>query len=239
MSFRHEIKPTPTPLRLPYGTITDTEFDEKKYLIFWIKVPDEATISLIANFSERIVGEKLAEANNCDLGINGGYYLDSGRPLGLFINNEDSLGRYVKSSIADAFVWQDKAGDLKIVRTIPQNLQFTEFIFQTGPYIKPANRPLKVSRDEYARRSLLGKDFQGNLYLISVTSKANLVDGPKLGDIPIIFWQLKQKNLLSLEELINLDGGSASFFFAKDNLGRLTLTSWAPVGSLMCVKLNY
>lgn len=238
LSSEDAIKPTPTPLRLPNGYITETVYSGIKYLILWIKVPLKSKISLIPNFKERIFGDKLTDVNDCDLGINGGFYLGSEAPLGLFVTNGKIFGTQLKSNIANTFVWQDKAGDLKFVRSAPESFGFTDFIFQTGPYIIPRNVPLNLVRDERARRSLLGKDSQGNLYFISVANKENLVGGPHLADIPIIFWELKQKNILPFEELVNLDGGSASFFHSKDETGNLTLTSWAPIGSLLCVKFS-
>ena len=237
LSTETEIRATPTPLRLPYGTITEFAYDQKDFLIFWIKVPDDASISLIENFTERIIGEKLTEDNNCDLGINGGFYLGNEKPLGLFYAKGKELGKAIKSSIADVFVKLDLAGDVIITKLAPTNYNFTDFIFQTGPYIIPGNTRLRLARDETARRSLLGKDIQGHLYLINITNKKDLTGGPRLADLPILFWQLKEKGILALNEVANLDGGSASFFFASDKFGNLTLPSWAPVGSLLCIKL--
>ena len=236
LSFKTEIKVTPTPLRLPYGTINQIDYGKDKYFVFWVKLPLTAKIFLIPNFKERIIGEKLAEDNKCDLGINGGFYLGNEKPLGLFVARGNTYGKQVNSNIANAFVWMDKAGDLRFVKNPPQNFEFTDFIFQTGPMFAPSNNQLKLIKDEKARRSLLGKDVQGKLYLINITSD-NLVGGPHLSDIPIIFWQMKMKNILNIEELINLDGGSASFFYSKDSLGSLTLSSWSVIGSLLCVKL--
>ncbi|OGG03931.1 hypothetical protein A2W14_05695 [Candidatus Gottesmanbacteria bacterium RBG_16_37_8] len=231
-----KVEATPTPLRLPNGTITETEYGRVKYLVFGVKIPNLSKISLIANFSEKFTGEKLVKENNCDLGINGGFYQGNEQPLGLFFSGEKQYGKIVKSSIANSFVWQDKAGDLRFIRTPPVNFQFTDFIFQTGPYIFPNKNQLRLIRDERARRSLLGKDFQGNLYFISITKKDNLDAGPHLADLPVIFWQLKEGNIFPLEELVNLDGGSASFFYSRDEEGNLTLSSWAPIGSLICVR---
>ena len=234
-----KIEATPTPLRVPNGTITETKYEGINYLVLGIKIPLEAKISLIANFKEKLTGEKLVEDNNCDIGINGGFYLTSEQPLGLFFSGGKKLGKSIKSSIANSFVYQDRAGDLKFVRTPPINFQFTDFVFQTGPYIIPNKSKLKLTRDERARRSLIAKDFQGNLYLVSITRKDNLDAGPHLADLPVIFQNLKEENIFPLEELVNLDGGSASFFYSKDKEGDLTLTSWAPIGSLLCVKFNY
>src|SRR3989344_2763077 len=205
LSSGTQIKATPTPLRLPHGIIMDTQYSKNKYLVFSIKIPNGSKISLIPNFSEKLIGEKLVEENNCDAAINGGFYLGNDKPLGLFVIEENEIGHEVKSSIANSFVWQDRAGDIKFIRSVPESFspamagdpaeagKFTDFIFQSGPYIIPQNRPLKLVRDERSRRSLLGKDFQGNLYFITVTNKENLVGGPHLSDIPIIFWELKQK----------------------------------------------
>src|SRR3989338_260245 len=231
------ISPTPTPLFLPNGTITEKTYLGKKYLIFSVKVTNQQSkIEIIPNFSEKSMGSNLMEKYNCDAAINGGFYLGNSTPLGLFIKRGKVFGKEAKSSIANMFVWQDLAGDIKFVREPPLNLQFTNFIFQTGPYIIPGEKPLKLLRDERARRSLLSKDFQGNLYFISITLKDNLDGGPHLSDIPVIFGQLKKENILPFEEMVNLDGGSASFFYSGDRHKNLILSSWSAIGSILCAK---
>lgn len=232
------IKPTstPTPLILPRGTITEMEFENEKYLILWVKIPKSADISLKPNFVQKFSGEKLIKDFNCDAGINGGFYLADDKPLGLFYTEGREYGTNVKSNIANAFVALGKNSEINFMRTLPDNWQTSSFIFQTGPMIIPSNTPLKLTNDERTRRSLLGHDSENNLYLISVTTKDNLVDGPYLADIPVIFYELKNKNILPLEEIVNLDGGSASFFHSEDEKNHLTLPSWTAVGSLICVR---
>ena len=232
-----EIKPSPTPFKVPNGNFAETDISGNKYLIFWVKIPNNSEIKLIANFNEKLFGEKIAEINSCEAAINGGFYLSGEKPLGLFFTDGKTVGNTVNSNIANAFVWQDMAGDIQIARTAPEDFKSTDFIFQTGPYITPINKKLNLVSDEEARRSLLGKDNQGNVYLIIVTTNENFVDGPNLADIPIIFWNLNQKNILSLSEIVNLDGGSASFFFSKDSISNFTLKSWAPIGSMLCVTI--
>lgn len=227
---------TPTPLILPHGTITEMRFENEKYLILWVKIPKRADISLKPNFVQKFSGEKLIEEHNCDAGINGGFYLADDKPLGLFYTEGREYGINVKSNIANAFVALEKNSEINFMRTLPDNWQSSSFIFQTGPMIIPSNIPLKLTNDERTRRSLLGHDSENRLYLISVTTKDNLADGPYLADIPVIFYDLKNKNILPLEEIVNLDGGSASFFHSGDGNNNLTLSSWTAIGSLFCVR---
>lgn len=236
LSSEDFVRPTPTPIRVPNGNIIETEYNGRKFFILNVKIPITTKISLIPNFKEKTFAENLMTDNNCSAAINGGFYLGNDKPLGLFINKGQTFGKTVKSNIANAFVWMDSAGYIKFLKSVPEYLDFTEFIFQTGPYILPVNKPLNLIQDERARRSILGKDIKGYLYYISITEKENLTMGPYLADIPVIFWNLKQKNILNMEEMVNLDGGSASFFFAKDKISNFSLTSWAPVGSVLCAK---
>ncbi|OGF98795.1 hypothetical protein A3D78_03805 [Candidatus Gottesmanbacteria bacterium RIFCSPHIGHO2_02_FULL_39_14] len=236
LSFRSEIPVTPTPLRLPNGIITEKAYSEKRYLILTVKIPNQAKIVLIPNFSEKLSGEDLVKTNNCDIGINGGFYLEKEKPLGLFKVDGKLLGKQSQSSIANAFVFLESDSMINFGKLYPNNIKETGFIFQTGPLIIPANRKLKLVRDDYARRSLLAKDRSKNIYLVNVTDKESLASGPKLAEIPIIFQQLKAANILPFEELVNLDGGSASFFYSRDESGDLTFSSWSPIGSLLCIK---
>lgn len=233
------VKPsiTPTPLILPHGTITEMEFENEKYLILWVKIPRSADISLKPNFVQKFSGEKLIMDYNCDLGINGGFYLADDKPLGLFYTDRQELGKYVRSNIANAFVLSQVSGETHFTKSLPDDWQTSNFIFQTGPLIIPSNIPLKLINDEKTRRSLLGKDTKNNLYLISVILKDDFSGGPNLADIPVIFYELKNKNILPLEEIVNLDGGSASFFHSEDEKNHLTLPSWTAIGSLLCVRL--
>lgn len=238
LSSQVKITPTPTPLRLPNGIITEKGFENNQFIIFTVKIPDQAETTLIPNFSERLTGEKIVTENNCDLSINGGFYQGNGTPLGLFISKEKVMGKEVKSSIANAFIWQENSGKIEMGLDYPTNLESVNFIFQTGPYITVQNKKLQLTNDGRARRSFMAKDDKGGTYIISMTNKTNLVSGPKLADVPIIFNQLIDDNILPFTELVNLDGGSASFFFSRDRYGNLTLPSWAPVGSVLCVRWN-
>src|SRR3989344_2665082 len=57
---------SPTPFILPNGTITEKEFDASKFLIFWMIIPQNADVSLIPNFKEKLTGEKMIADNGCD-----------------------------------------------------------------------------------------------------------------------------------------------------------------------------
>lgn len=227
---------SPTPLILPRGTITEMGFENEKYLILWVKIPKSADISLKPNFVQKFSGEKLIKDFNCDAGINGGFYLADDKPLGLFYTDRQELGKYVRSNIANAFVLSQVSGETHFTKSLPDDWQTSNFIFQTGPLIIPSNIPIKLTNDEKTRRSLLGKDTKNNLYLISVILKDDFSGGPNLADIPVIFYDLKNKNILPLEEIVNLDGGSASFFHSGDGNNNLTLSSWTAIGSLFCVR---
>ena len=236
LSFKTEVSVTPTPLRLPNGIITEKEYAGKQYLILTVRIPENSLISLIPNFSEKISGEELIKTNDCEMGINGGFYLAEEKPLGLFIYSGKLLGNQVKSNIANAFVWSEANNRINFGRNIPETSHELNFIFQTGPLIIPGNYKLKLIRDDYARRSLLARDLPGNIYLLSITDKKSLVSGPKLADIPVIFQELTEEKKLTFEEMVNLDGGSASFFYSRDIWGELTFSSWSATGSILCIK---
>ena len=83
---------------------------------------------------------------------------------------------------------------------------------------------------------MIGKDKNHNLFLISIIEKGNHYSGPNLVDLPSIFFQPDVQKRWEFTEILNLDGGSASFFYDKGEDAELILPSITEVGSLICVR---
>src|SRR3989338_7377843 len=66
--------PTPTPIIVPNGSVSEIGYKNKKYLILSVPVERSSEIQLIANFSEKLNGERIVNEYNCDTAINGGFY---------------------------------------------------------------------------------------------------------------------------------------------------------------------
>lgn len=226
-------------IRVPNGNKINLKYANQSLDLIYIEIPATASMSLIANFNEKLFGETLVEKNSCDVAVNGGFYKDDGLPLGLFLNKGKQLGRLSNSNVANGFFWQDDNGLRSIDRELPYSLEYIDFIFQSGPYINIYNRKLNLINDEYARRSLVGYDnIQKRMYFISIISTDNKYSGPRLSDVPVIFSLPRVIRSLPLSQLLNLDGGGASFFYGRDDISELTLPAISSIGSILCVKFN-
>lgn len=222
--------------RLPHGKIIDVQYKDKNFKILAIEASSSTDFTLIPNFTEKDFGEIIAQNNNCDAVINGGFYKEDYTPLGLFIANNKNYGRLIKSKVANGFFYQENNGNRVISNQLPFDLNNLDFVLQTGPFIIVRNSRIAINNDEQARRSLIGTDSENRLYLISIILKENYYSGPYLSDLPVIFSLPQVKNELNLTKLLNLDGGGASFFYSKDDEETVTLSSISPIGSLICAK---
>jgi hypothetical protein len=234
---RSRINPTPTPIRVPRGNNTIISYGTRQLQILSVEIPASASMILIPNFTEKQFGEILVATNSCDMAINGGFYTGAGKPLGLFTTKTNQFGKAVISNVANGFFWENNFGERFMDRQPPEASIQPTFIFQTGPYMPVINKRLSLINDGQSRRSLLGITNENKFYAISVLGQENNLSGPYLADIPVIFALPEIQKVLPLVTVLNLDGGSASFFYSKDEFGELALSSLSPIGSLLCVKL--
>ena len=98
------------------------------------------------------------------------------------------------------------------------------------------NARLRLIDDEPARRSLLGIDDQDRLFVLAVVQKENTFSGPLLVDLPVLFNDERVQRQVRLRIILNLDGGSASFFYNNTNNEPFMLSELTPIGSLLCMK---
>lgn len=223
---------------LPHAQAIEATFNNQQLIIYALKMQEESSLTLIPNFEENLSGQRLAQANKCDLAINGGFYKTNREPLGLFLADGQYLGRNIKSNLINGYFWQDISGERFISWQLTEDIDKLDFAFQSGPLIKVRETNLVIRDDEQARRALLGVDQKGNLYLIVVVEKDNNYLGPYLADVPKIFNKEIVKSRLTLDTLLNLDGGSASFFYVKKGDKKFVLSELVSIGSLICVKSN-
>ncbi|KKS46904.1 hypothetical protein A3J20_01985 [Candidatus Gottesmanbacteria bacterium RIFCSPLOWO2_02_FULL_42_29] len=229
-------EPSPTPLTVPNGEVIETIFNNTDYQLLVIPIKTENNILLIPNFTNGKNAEELVTENNCRSAINGGFYREDGNPLGLFYSHGEIAGKQIQSQLITGFLWQDKDSNRNFSRNLALAPEEADFILQTGPFMIVGDYQLKLVQDEQARRSVIGKDKNNNLFLISIIEKGNHYSGPNLVDLPSIFFQPDVQKRWEFTEILNLDGGSASFFYDKGEDAELILPSITEVGSLICVR---
>ena len=148
--------------------------------------------------------------------------------MGLLIIDGEKYGNVsVDRSILTGFFYLDANGQPHISSQTNPDAQT---IFQAGPLIIN-DKPFSTTRDEQARRVLIAEDTDGNAYALAIVYKDSTYSGPLLSELPPILFSINEP--FRVKQGLNLDGGSASFFYEKDGVH---LTEQTNVGSLICVK---
>lgn len=211
--------------------------NNKHYLLHLFLIPEQSQITLIPNFTQKENGQSLAISNHCNLAINGGFYQNDDKPLGLFLSDGKIYGQKISGNLVSGFFYQDKFNHREIAFTEPAVRPGTDFILQAGPLFPlPRQKPIAIVDDKFARRMAVGKDGNGSFYFLVIYDRDNLFSGPKLADLPLLFSRSEVQNIANLTLVLNLDGGSASFFYASNGRATFTLSELVPIGSLLCVK---
>lgn len=222
--------PSPTPQTSPLALGFNLNLENRNYRAFFQKIADPKNLILIPNFREKKLSSTVMLDNNCSSGINGGFYTKNGLPLGLFY----SAGEYLSDTthnqaFFNGFVIHSASGVFDIVTQAPNPEQKNlDFFFQTGPVLNPQQK-LSIKNDERSRRILLAKTIDGEFFFLALTEDGNNNSGPYLEDVP----KLLQKLPLAIASAINLDGGSASFFYQREGI---KLSELVTVGSFLCIR---
>ena len=238
-SLETQLLPSPTILSAANTeslTTLDIPYNDNTIRILIQKIPSTNTLSLIPNFTDNVSGKALVSNNNCKSGINAGFYTKDQKPLGLFYTGGKRYGDPIESNLITGFFVQEASGKRMITENYTQNDALYAFAFQAGPlFFLPKTTPPSIINDEYKRRSLLGMDGE-NLYMMSMHNPDNLFMGPKLSDVPIVLSSLAVQNNIPLKTVLNLDGGSASFFYTSELGEQNELGELTSIGSLLCMK---
>lgn len=199
------------------------------YAYFSIQNPTQ--LSLLANFSEKLLSTDLATSHNCETYINGNFYDTEGKPLGLWRS-----GSIVRNIASENRTFN---GFLSMSTSDIPSITFEEplspkIAVQTGPMLisEAQTLPLRIQNDEPARRmtAVLGEDRM--LHFLTVFQKNATYSGPTLTDLPEIVQAIGKTHQWHITEAINLDGGSASAFSDSS----IVLQELTPVGSIFCVS---
>ena len=149
----------------------------------------------------------LAEAG-CVAGVNGSYFQEDFRPVGLMIADGRELQPFAKAKLL-AGVLAVRGARLEIVRsskfTASSDLRQA---VQCGPMLVEADRPTAgLNGERPARRTIIATDGQGRWAMIYLTS-VTLADAAKILAVPGVLGVWRP------ETALNLDGGSSSGLWA-------------------------
>ncbi len=219
---------TQTPTRTPAKTI-DANGITSGYAYLELS-PSQAV--LIPNFSQRRSSGELMEIHACSGGINGGFYDTANQPLGFFRSDGTTLRNESVNALLNGFFTIDSQNVAQIsFQTPPPDVRIG---LQTGPMLLSEGQalPLTIKSDERARRMAAAVTKTGRIIFLALYSADAVFDGPLLGDMPTLVEKIGREENLDIISAINLDGGSASAFYASG----VRLTELTAVGSFFCVQ---
>lgn len=219
---------TQTPTLAPAKTI-DANGIKSGYSYLELS-PNQA--QLIPNFPDSRSSVEIMKAHTCSGGINGGFYDMSGQPLGLFRVDGKTLSGKSGSLLINGFLTIDSENIARIDSQMPS--ANPHIALQAGPLLMSEGQtlPLAIRSDERARRMAAAITATGRIVFLALYSADSVFDGPLLGDLPALVEKIGIEENLNIVSAINLDGGSASAFYASG----VRLAELTPVGSFFCVQ---
>lgn len=216
-----------TPTLAPHKTIT---VNDNVYAYAVSTVYDPNQLKLIPNYVEQKTSKDLVQSYACQLAINGGFYDENNRPLGLVIADGLLIHNARANSLLNGFFSLSASGSSRIDYT----LHFDDNLaLQSGPIVIIDGEPvdLRLTDDKTSRRMVVALN-DTSVVFVSVFNPVVEVLGPRLDDLPDILMAISETEKLELDSAINLDGGKASAFYSPDTI----LSEVTPVGSLLCMR---
>jgi uncharacterized protein YigE (DUF2233 family) len=227
------LAPSPEVLGVPTSEKgVEIEIGERKFLAFYLEVPDASNITLIPNFDQAKNAFDLFAYQDCAGVVSGGFYTPEGTPTGFFISEGETLKKYTSSSLLNGVYSINDFATPRIGKAVPRD--HLRLGLQAGPVLieNSYEQNLKLIRDEEARRVVVGVTGENKTVFIVFYDPESVFIGPMLEDMPQALELFGEKTGVVLADAMNLDGGSASAFFTAE----VNLSEASPVGSFFCVK---
>lgn len=262
-TIRHLTSPLPTVAPIPTEIVANPtptpysiKLDNKIYSFYYHKIErnflenKHEIIKVIPNFSEATSSAYLLKTNNCDFGINGGFYTKEKKPLGFFYEKDGKIeNQPIVSQTFNGFLVYYSGGQTSaraaLLDIFPKKYEDSydvlydknifDFAFQSGPFYDLKSDTIYSFVDKsFARRNLAAKDSKANMYFFTIFEKDISLNGPRLEDIPLIFKSSTFRKIADFKTVLNLDGGSASAFYE----GNVQVVEFKPIGSFLCGKIK-
>lgn len=220
------LSPTPT------ENLTNQPYLEiGRFRVSWIVVRDMRKIVLFNNLKDNINSLEARIKNGCVFLTSGGFYTKEDKPIGLLVNDGETISEAIESELFDGFFNIPNEGKFTITYT---PLDRARISIQSGPVLFKDKKPvtLELKNDSHARRIVAASDRNGNLILMVLYDKTSQYLGPLLEEVPMQLEEIQKKTSLSIVDAINLDGGSASAFIGDS----FNLTEATKSGQFLCIK---
>jgi uncharacterized protein YigE (DUF2233 family) len=221
----------PTPTSAPLRKAQEVTVDNNPYSYHRFTISDSEIVTLYPNYESRVTTKELINTYQCQKLVNGGFYSPQNQAIGLVISQSTRLSPYEANSLFNGFI-SFTANQGLIAATLPPAT--VDHALQTGPLLalNGTKRTLSLTKDEPRRRVVAATNNGGQTSFIVIFDPDTPFGGPLLGNLPAIVAAIYTKEDDELEAAINLDGGSASAFFIKDEV---FLQERNPIGSFFCI----
>ncbi|MDP3268783.1 MAG: phosphodiester glycosidase family protein [Legionella sp.] len=170
--------------------------------------------------------DQFAEQSKALVSINGGFFDQDFKPLGLRINNKKLENPLKKISWWGIFYVKNNTPFISHVRHFSQDDDEIDFAIQSGPRLLIKGK-IPSLKDGVADRSALGITAEGKV-IILVSTNAAMTTGELAN--------LLKSPPLNCTDAINLDGGSSSQLYAHINSFQLNVHGFSNVSDAIVVK---
>lgn len=209
------------------------KFNSQDYSYYYFSPDAQHQLIFDLNLSEKKTSLDIISDQGCEYLVNGGFYNKEDQPIGLVIKDGLEISKSQKNSLFNGFVSATSSASFSISTTKP-SLESVAAI-QTGPVLISnfETQKLNLVTDEHKRRIILIITKENTPIFMAITLSENEIEGPLLGELPKLLTSIQDKENIVFKDAINLDGGSASVFYAPDtHINELTT-----IGSYFCFKL--
>ncbi len=187
---------------------------------------------LKSNLEDKLTSTEIYVKYNCSFLINGGFYSEDYKNLGLFTSDYKTLNKQVQSSLFNGFLTINDFETPRISSNLPKDQ--LRIALQTGPMIMENTYTfdIKTQNEKSSRRMIAAVNGDNKLIFLTVYKKDSVFIGPKLSDLDEAIVEINKVENLNIADSVNLDGGSASAFIDKDT----NLREISTIGSFFCLQ---
>lgn len=168
--------------------------------------------------------DTLGKLSNAIIAINGGYFSQDLKPLGLRVSQHRRFSRKKNISWWGIFYLKNNRARIRYNRSFHYQPSIA-FAIQAGPRLV-VNNKISSLKPGVAQRSALGITAKGNV-IIAVTQNYR---------ITLKQWAQILKDDLNTSNALNLDGGSSSQLYARLGDIRLNVANLKPVTDAIIIK---
>lgn len=214
----------------PIADNFEIESEGQKILVHWFEANPDSTF-LIPNFEEKLPASEAKDKYQCDSLVSGGFYSKEDNPIGLFQNDDGSLGGWQKNDLLNGIFSINHLGVPRITRVVPKDI--LRIGLQSGPILKENGSyiDLQMRNDSPERRVVVFTTGENRSYFAIFYDPESNFLGPTLEGLPSVLKEFEAQTGIKIADALNLDGGSASSFYHDDfELGEISYS-----GSFFCV----